>query len=112
MLSGGQDDGKSPLLAAYRYIDARLAEVYAAMDRDDVLLVMSDHGIRTPMEHETDALFVLAGAGVPTGRAPGQPHLRGVPRILAGLLGIETEWPDSGVASWVEVPASSQAASL
>ncbi len=112
LLSGGQDDGKSPLLAAYRYIDARLAEVYAAMDRDDILLVMSDHGIRTPMEHETDALFVLAGAGVPTGRAPGQPHLRGVPRILAGLLGIETEWPDSGVASWVEVPAPDRAASL
>jgi len=74
--------------------------------------VMSDHGIRTAMEHETDALFVLAGEGIPTGRAPGEPHLRGVPRILAGLLGIETPWPDSGIASWVEAPPESRAASL
>jgi len=101
LLKGGQDDGKSPLLAAYRYIDHRLVTLYGQMDADDVLLVMSDHGIRTPMEHEEDALFVLAGAGIPRGRAPGQPHLRGVPRILAGLLGVETPWPDSGVASWI-----------
>ncbi len=102
LLKGGQDDGRSPLLAAYRYIDLRLAGLYEQIDRDDLLLVMSDHGIRTPMEHEEDALFVLAGAGVPAGRAPGQPHLRGVPRILAGVLGVETPWPDSGVASWLE----------
>lgn len=112
LLAGGQDDGKSPLLAAYRYIDARLAQLYEMIDRDDVLLVMSDHGIRSPMEHETDALFVLAGAGIPSGRAPGQPHLRGVPRILAGLLGIDTPWPDSGIASWIETPPESRAASL
>lgn len=112
LLTGGQDDGKSPLLAAYRYIDARLAELYRSMDADDILLVMSDHGIRTPMEHETDALFVLAGGGIPVGRAPGRPHLRGVPRVLAGLLGIKTEWPDSGVASWVEVDTPTRAASL
>ncbi|MBW2391550.1 MAG: alkaline phosphatase family protein [Deltaproteobacteria bacterium] len=112
LLSGEQDDGKSPLLSAYRYIDDRLAQIYEMIDRDDVLLVMSDHGIRTAMEHETDALFVLAGEGIPTGRAPGEPHLRGVPRILAGLLGIETPWPDSGIASWVEAPPESRAASL
>jgi hypothetical protein len=112
LLKGGQDNGKSPLLAAYRYIDTRLAEVYESMDRDDVLLVMSDHGIRTPMQHETDALFVLAGAEIPSGRAPGQPHLRGVPRILAGLLGIETEWPETGIASWVEGFVPSRSAAL
>lgn len=112
LLAGGQDDAKSPLLAAYRYIDARLATVYSMIDGDDVLLVMSDHGIRTPMEHETDALFVLAGRGVPQGRAEGMPHLRGVPRILAGLLGIETPWPDSGIASWIEAPPESRAVSL
>jgi hypothetical protein len=112
LLGGEQDDGGSPLLAAYRYIDHRLAQIYARIDRDDILLVMSDHGIRTAMEHETDALFVIAGAGVPSGRAPGKPHLRGVPRILAGLLGIETPWPDSGIAAWVEAPAESRAASL
>jgi hypothetical protein len=109
LLSGGQDDGNSALLAAYRYIDERLAAVYSAIDRDDVLLIMSDHGIRTPMEHETDALFVLAGADVPQGRAQGQPHLRGVPKILASLLGVATPWPDSGIASWLEEPSEAKA---
>ncbi len=38
--------------------------------------------------------------------------LRGVPRIRAGLLGIETQWPDSGIASWIETPPETKAASL
>ncbi len=109
LLRGGQDDGRSPLLEAYRYIDWRLADVMSAIDRDDILIVMSDHGIRTPMEHEEDAIFVMTGPGVPQGRAPGQPHLRGVPRIVAAALGVETRWPDSGVASWLEAPPGSGA---
>jgi len=106
LVEGRQDDGASPLLDAYRYIDARLAELYAAMDRDDLLIVLSDHGIRTPMEHEEDAIFVAIGEGVPRGRAPGTPGLDGVPRVLARLMGIERDWPDTGLAPWAEPGAS------
>ncbi len=102
LLQEGQDDGTSPLLASYRYIDARLAALYRELDRDDYLIVMSDHGIRTPMEHESDAFFVLVGQGVPQGRASGRPHLRGVPRLLAALQGVDTEWPSSGLEALVE----------
>lgn len=94
----GQDDGRRLLFEVYRYIDARLAEVDAALDADDVLVAMSDHGIQSAMEHSPQALFVAVGAGLPSGRAPGEPDLRGVPRFLAELLGVATEWPDSGVA--------------
>jgi len=97
-----QDDGHSNLLAAYRYVDARLGELEAALDEDDVLVVMSDHGIRSAMEHESDAVFVAAGAGVPAGRAPGRPDLRGVAHTLAALVGVETSWPATGVALWLE----------
>jgi hypothetical protein len=45
------------------------ATVYSMIDSDVVLLVMSDHGIRTPIGHETGALFLLAGNGVPHGGA-------------------------------------------
>ena len=93
-----QDNGEGVLLDVYRYIDSRLPELRAALDADDVLIVMSDHGIKTPMEHATDALFVAVGASVPQGRAQGAPALSGVPRVLASLLGIERDWPDSGVA--------------
>jgi len=99
-VADGQDDGRSLLFSVYRYIDARLAPIDAALDADDVLIVMSDHGIRTAMEHSRDALFVAAGGGVPAGRAPGRPSLRGVARAAADLLGVATHWPDTGVASF------------
>jgi hypothetical protein len=102
---GGQDDGARPLFEIYRYVDARLGEVDASLDADDVLVVMSDHGIRTAMEHSPQALFVAVGAGIPHGRAPGEPDLRGVPRVLAELLGVATEWPDSGVAPFASALA-------
>lgn len=96
-----QDDGEGVLLDVYRYIDSRLPELRAALDADDVLIVMSDHGIKTPMEHASDALFVAVGEGIPQGRAPGSPALSGVPRVLAALLGVDQSWPDSGVARFV-----------
>jgi hypothetical protein len=91
----GQDDGRGLLFEVYRYLDARIGEVSRALDADDVLIVMSDHGIRTAMEHSRDAMFVAHGGGIAPGRAPGRPSLRGVPRALADLLGIETDWPVS-----------------
>jgi hypothetical protein len=54
------------------------------------------------MEHEEDAIFVAVGAGVPVGRAAGRPDLRGVARTLAALAGVETSWPATGVAAWLE----------
>ena len=107
----GQDDGRGLLYAVYRYIDARLAETHDRLDEDDVLVVMSDHGIRTAMEHAPEAVFVAAGGGVPAGRAPGSPALRGVPRVLGAWLGIATSWPDTGVASWAGAVAATPLAS-
>lgn len=102
----GQDDGRGLLFSVYRYLDARLFEVNAALDADDVLIVMSDHGIRTSMEHSRHAIFAAVGAGVPRGRAPGRPALRGVSRVVAELLDVATDWPDTGVAGWSgELPA-------
>lgn len=97
----GQDDAEGPLTATYRYIDERLAEVYALMDQDDWLVFLSDHGIRSSMEHEEDALFVVLGDGVPSGRAPGRPALRGVPRSLAAMFEVDTGWPETGTTPWL-----------
>lgn len=105
----GQDDGRGPLLAAYRYIDARLAALHALMDQDDWLIYLSDHGIRSSMQHEEDAIFVVLGAGAPKGRAPGRPSLRGVPHSLAAMLDVETNWPDTGTAPWLTVVDSDSA---
>jgi len=99
-VADGQDDGAGLLYSVYRYIDARLADVHDALDADDVLVVMSDHGIQTAMEHSRSAFFVADGAGVPAGRAAAAPHLRGVPRLLSDLLGVETGWTDTGIAAW------------
>jgi hypothetical protein len=97
---GGQDDGGGLLFSTYRYIDARLGAVHELLDEDDIFVVMSDHGIRTAMEHSRFAFFVATGPGVPSGRAVGEPDLRGVPRVLAELFGVATDWPETGVAPW------------
>ncbi len=103
-----QDDGDAVLLDAYRYADRRIGELWSALDADDVLIVMSDHGIRSALDHAEDAFFVAAGPGIPHARAEGQPHLAGLPRVLAGLFGIDTDWPDTGVAAWDESPTPRQ----
>ncbi len=99
----GQDDGRGPLLDAYRYIDERLAALHARLDEDDWLVVLSDHGIRSAMEHEEDAIFAVIGSDVPHGRAPGTPDLSGVPRSLAAMLGVETNWPETGATPWLRI---------
>jgi hypothetical protein len=93
-----QDDGRSGLLDAYRYIDRRTGELWNALDGDDVLVWMSDHGIKTALEHEADAIFVAAGPGIGPGRVAGRPEIAGVPRALAALFGHDTDWPDTGLA--------------
>ena len=99
-VSAGQDDGEGLLFEVYRYIDSRLGRVIPRLDADDFLVVASDHGIRTAMEHDRPALFVVQGPDVPHGRAPGRPDLRGLARVLADLVGVETSWPRTGVAAW------------
>lgn len=99
---GGQDDGAPRLFDTYRYIDARLGEFARNLDGDDMLIVMSDHGIETSMVHDPIAMFVAWGSGVPSGRVTGSPALRGLSRGLADLLGEETAWPDYGLVPWAE----------
>jgi len=99
-VSDGQDDGRRLLFSVYRYIDARLGAVHELLDEDDIFIVMSDHGIRTAMEHSRFAFFVATGPGVPSGRAAGEPELRGVSRVVADLFGVTTDWPETGVAPW------------
>lgn len=95
----GQDDGAGLLFATYRYADRRAGEVAAALDEDDVFVLLSDHGIRTAMEHDNPAFWVAVGPGIEVGRVPGRPAFEGVPRALGTLLGAEVPetWPETGV---------------
>jgi len=89
-----------------RYIDTRLGEVHNLLDEDDIFIVMSDHGIRTAMEHSRHAMFVATGRGVPFGRADGRPTLRGVSAAIADMMGVDTSWPRTGVAPWARISSS------
>ena len=106
----GQDDGDNLLYSVYRYVDARIAEVHEQVDADDVFIVMSDHGIRTAMEHSRDGMFVATGPGIPKRRAVGRPALRGVSSVFGELLGVATDWPDTGVAPWSHALATAETA--
>lgn len=102
----GQDDAAGLLYAVYRYIDFRLGALHDRLDEDDVLIVMSDHGIRTSMEHSPLAFFVADGAGIAHGRSLGEPAIAGVSRSLAELVGVSTDWPDTGVGPWTRTAGS------
>ncbi|MCH7707046.1 MAG: alkaline phosphatase family protein [Myxococcales bacterium] len=98
LLENGQDDGEAALHSIYRYIDDRMAEFYHRMDEDDIIVVMSDHGIRTGSQHETDAVFIALGPGISNTRIAGRPDLKGVPAMFARLLGVDVpEWPTAGL---------------
>jgi hypothetical protein len=101
---GDQDDGESLLFSYYRYLDLRAGQVLNTLDGDDYVIVMSDHSIRNAMAHDRPALFVMVGPDVPQGAGEGTPHISGVPRVLAELLEVETDWPDTGVAPWLTTP--------
>lgn len=101
--AAGQDDGRPLLFRIYRYMDRRLGEIQRALDGDDVLVVMSDHGIRTALQHDEQAMFIAAGGDAPAGRFAGQPEIRGVPRMIADFFGVSTTWPATGVESWLHL---------
>lgn len=99
---GRQDDGDHFLYWLYRYCDARLGELYEALDEDDVLIVASDHGVSSHMAHDRRSLFLVDGGWLPSGRAPYIVPLYGLPRMLADLLRVETDWHRSGLERWVK----------
>jgi hypothetical protein len=108
-LETAQDDGEGVLLDVYRYLDRRMAEIFEQLDGDDVLVVMSDHGIRNAMEHESDALFVAIGGNLSAGRAPGTPELAGVPFALQALLEQRPEDSEISILASFEAPSDGNA---
>lgn len=93
--AAGHDDNL--VLVSLRYADRRLAGLAGRLDEDDVLLVISDHGARSSLEHDESCL--LLGLGVRPTRLLGTPAFDGLPRALARLRGLELEgWPDTGIA--------------
>lgn len=97
--TGRQDDARSVLFGAYRLIDRHLAEIAGRLDADDVLVIMSDHGAATSLQHDYPAVFIAWGVPVRAGHLDGAPALRGVPRYLADLLGVTTSFPETGLAA-------------
>ena len=102
----GQDDGDLLLYRTYRLIDHRLRKLQSRLGAGDVLIVMSDHGIRTPLEHDERALFLALGPGVEPGRNSGTPPIQEVSGWIAELLGVAVEWPGTGPKDWIRPPAS------
>jgi hypothetical protein len=107
--NGRQDNAESSLYSMYRLIDFHLRKLLGRIDADDVFIVMSDHGALTNMQHDNHAVFVAVGMG--RGQLEGEPHLRGLPRLLTDLLGIPTDFPDIGFARVLPATGTAETAS-
>lgn len=95
----GQGDGKPLLFGLYRYLDRGLGRLWNAMDADDVLIVMSDHGAHNSLQHDPRAFFLAVGGGARPGRVAGEPEISGMPRLWALLLDQQPpeKWPRTGI---------------
>lgn len=103
----GRDDARPLLYPVYRYLDLRLREAAGAVDADDTLILMSDHGIQASMLHDPEAMLIAVGPGLSPGRLDGQPELAGIPRALLDRLGLPVPegWPDTGLSAALAPPA-------
>ncbi len=98
----GQFDATPLLLVYYQYLDFRIAQLGDELDEDDTLIVMSDHGARSSLEHDPVAVLVMTGPRVRSGLLEGRPALAGVSRLVAEVLSVETEWPDTDLLRLLE----------
>jgi predicted AlkP superfamily phosphohydrolase/phosphomutase len=80
----------------------RIGQIFNAIDEDDVLIVMSDHGISSHMAHDRRSVFLAGGGQVPSGHGSTYFPLWGIPRMLAALLDVPVDWAQSGVGGWIE----------
>lgn len=90
------------LLSTYRYADRRLGAIFRQLDADDVLIVFSDHGAKTALEHHPSALFFAGGGNVPHQPLEGQPHILGLTRLFADLWQLDSDLPATGLERWVQ----------
>jgi Type I phosphodiesterase / nucleotide pyrophosphatase len=95
----GTKDDTAYLLAIYRYADRRIGELWSALDQDDVLVVLSDHGTLNELEHDRRALWLAAGGLVRAEPLNQAADLAGVARAIAEqvLAEVPTSWPESVV---------------
>ena len=76
------------------------------IDADGVLILISDHGIRNTLEHDPNCVFKASAPGLVVDRLEDRPEIGGTGRMIAELLSVETDWPATGMESWVaEIPA-------
>ena len=67
----GSKSSDATLLWVYRYLDYRLGQFMNQLQEDDLLMVVSDHGIETATKHHPRAFFALYGKTVQPGQIKG-----------------------------------------
>jgi hypothetical protein len=89
--SAGKIERKSLFFDSYRYLDRRLRDVSAAMDADDVLMVISDHGTKNSANHDKMSLLMMYQKSVDGGHVA-SPQLRHLPSWIVRILCLDEPW--------------------
>ena len=71
------------------------------LQEDDLLMVVSDHGIETATKHHPRAFFALYGGTVRHGQLEGEPEFHGLAHLMAKLMGKETSFPQNELTSQI-----------
>lgn len=78
---------------SYIYLDRRVSELEAALDADDILFIVSDHGTQNSATHDQRSLFVAAAPGIAPQHVDGL-RFEHLPSVLAAALCVKHPWPD------------------
>ena len=97
----GSKSSDATLLWVYRYLDYRLGQFMNQLQEDDLLMVVSDHGIETATKHHPRAFFALYGKTVQPGQIKGEPEFQGLAHLMATLMGKHTSFPENELTTQV-----------
>ena len=71
------------------------------LQEDDLLMVVSDHGIETATKHHPRAFFALYGGEVRHGQLEGEPEFHGLAHLMATLMGKDNSFPQNELTTQI-----------
>ena len=79
---------ENPMVEVYRHWDVMLGRLIEALDQDDTLIVVSDHGIQDSLLHHIQCMLVLDGPGLPQDSSVSTLPIGHLPSVILSRFGI------------------------
>ena len=86
-------EGNLLLEVFYIYFDQLIGKIRKDLDADDTLIIISDHGIQTSLQHDQISLFLAEGPNIPKNSQFARFDIQYFPKLLTSLV-LDQKWPE------------------